>query len=58
VFPTAEELHDGVDEERNARFRDEFGGIINSPWVSSELSLLAVHPRIVQTAESSWKPPI
>jgi hypothetical protein len=52
VFPTADEFHDGLDDERNARFRDEFGGIINFPWVSTEMSLLAVHPQIVQTAES------
>ena len=48
VFPTAAEFHDDVDPERNERFRDEFGGIVDFPFASPELSLLAVHPRLVK----------
>jgi Phytanoyl-CoA dioxygenase (PhyH) len=51
VFPTAAEFHDDVDPERNERFRDEFGGIVDFPFASPELSLLAVHPRLVDLAE-------
>jgi Phytanoyl-CoA dioxygenase (PhyH) len=50
VFPTAAEFHDNVAPERNERFRDEFGGIVDFPFVSPELSLLAVHPRLVDLA--------
>jgi hypothetical protein len=52
VFPTADEFHDDVDPPRNARFRDEFGGILDFPWPAVELSLLAVHPRLVELAET------
>ena len=51
VLPSAEEFHDDADPERNARFRDEFGGITNFPFASTELSLLAVHPRLIDLAE-------
>ena len=51
VFPSAEEFHSDFDAERNARFRDEFGGITNFPFASTELSLLAVHPRLIDLAE-------
>jgi hypothetical protein len=40
VFPTAADFHDDVDPARNERFRDEFGGIVDFPFVSAELSLL------------------
>src|SRR5262245_52974329 len=53
VFPTGEDFHDGVDEERNARFRnDEFAGIVAFPFESVALSMLAVHPRVVALAEA------
>jgi hypothetical protein len=45
-FPTADEFHCDVDPERNARFRDEFGGITPFPCSSSTLNLLAVHERL------------
>ena len=49
LFPTAQEFHDGIDEPRNAKYRvDEFAGITNFPFASVELSLLAVHPRVVR----------
>jgi len=51
VFPTPDEFHDDVDPERNERFRDEFGGITNFPFSSIELSLLAVHPKLIDLAE-------
>jgi Phytanoyl-CoA dioxygenase (PhyH) len=51
VFPTAAEFHDNVDPERNERFRDEFGGILDFPFASPELSLLAVHSRLFDLAE-------
>ncbi len=51
LFPTADEFHGDVDPGRNARFRDEFGGITNFPFASVDLSLLAVHPTLVDLAE-------
>jgi hypothetical protein len=50
VFPTADELHDDVDPNRNAAFRTEFGGIVDFPWSGIELNLLAVHPHLVALA--------
>ncbi|MEM9565629.1 MAG: GNAT family N-acetyltransferase [Actinomycetota bacterium] len=52
LFPTADEFHDDADPGRNARFRDEFGGITNFPFASVELSLLSVHPKLVALAEA------
>lgn len=53
LFPTAEEFHDRVNEERSAKYReDEFAGIIDFPFASVELSLLAVHPQLVALAEA------
>jgi hypothetical protein len=51
VFPTAEQFHDDVDAERNRRFRDEFGGIVDFPFQSTELSLLSVHPTLIDLSE-------
>lgn len=50
VFPTAEEFHGNVDPDRNLRFRDEFGGIDDFPFASVELSLLSVHPALIDLA--------
>jgi hypothetical protein len=50
-FPTADEYHDNVDPARNERFRDEFAGITDFPFASVELSLLAVHHRLMDLAE-------
>lgn len=50
LFPTADEFHDNADPDRNARFRDEFDGITNFPFVSAALSRLAVHPRLIELA--------
>lgn len=49
-FPTADEFHDDVDPSRNARFRDEFGGITNFPFASTALSSVAVHPLLIDLA--------
>jgi hypothetical protein len=51
LFPTADEFHDDVNPARNERFRDEFGGITNFPFDTVELSLLAVHHRLIDLAE-------
>lgn len=50
VFPTADEFHDDIDPERNARFRSEFDGIVDFPVGSVEIDLLCVHPRLVGLA--------
>jgi hypothetical protein len=51
VFPTAGGFHDATDP-RHERFRsDEFDGIDVFPFASTELSLLAVAPRLVELAE-------
>lgn len=49
-FPTADEFHDDVDPTRNERFRDEFGGITTFPFASPQLSLVSVHPRLIDLA--------
>jgi hypothetical protein len=51
LYPTADEYHDRVDPGRNQRFEDEFGGIDDFPFVSNALSLLALHPRLIDLAE-------
>jgi RimJ/RimL family protein N-acetyltransferase len=52
MFPTAQEFHDGVDVQRNLVFRSEFGGIVNFPFRSVELSLLSVHATLIELARS------
>jgi hypothetical protein len=53
LFPTADEFHDDVDPDRNAKYRnDEFAGISVFPFASIEWSLLAVHPKLVELAEA------
>ncbi|MGH9210625.1 MAG: phytanoyl-CoA dioxygenase family protein [Acidimicrobiales bacterium] len=49
-FPTADEFHSDVEPQRNARFRDEFGGITSFPAGSTPLNLLSVHPRLIDLA--------
>ncbi len=51
LYPTADEFHDGHNPNRNNRFADEFGGIDDFPFLSAALSLLAVHPRLIDLAE-------
>jgi len=50
LYPTAD-YHDQVNPDRNQRFGDEFGGIDDFPFASTALSLLAVHPRLIDLAE-------
>ena len=51
MYPSAEGFHDGTDPRRD-RFRgDEFAGIDSFPFASTEVSLLAVHPRLVELAQ-------
>ncbi len=52
MFPTASDFHGDVDPERNQRFRDEFAGIDNFPFDSTELSCLSVHPKVVSLARA------
>ena len=51
LFPTAEEFHDCADPERNRPFESEFGGIVDFPFASSALSLLAVNDSLIDLAE-------
>jgi hypothetical protein len=51
MFPTPEGFHDGTDSRRARYVHDEFDGIDVFPFASTELSLLAVHPRVIQLAE-------
>jgi hypothetical protein len=52
LFPTPEGFHDGTDPRRSRFVEDEFDGIDSFPFASTELSLLAVHPRIIGLAET------
>ncbi|HEV7973415.1 phytanoyl-CoA dioxygenase family protein [Amycolatopsis sp.] len=52
MFPSAEGFHDGSDPRRARFLDDEFNGIDGFPFASTELSLLAVHPKIVGLAET------
>jgi Phytanoyl-CoA dioxygenase (PhyH) len=52
LFPSAQGFHDGTDPRRSRFVEDEFDGIDSFPFASTELSLLAVHPRIVGLAET------
>jgi hypothetical protein len=49
-FPTADGFHQRTDERAGRYVGDEFAGIDSFPFTSTELSLLAVHPRLVALA--------
>jgi hypothetical protein len=51
-FPTAAGFHEGSDPRRQRFLDDEFNGIDTFPFASSQLSLLAVHARIVDLVET------
>jgi hypothetical protein len=51
VFPSADGFHDGTDPRCERFVGDEFAGIDTFPFASVELSLLAVHDRILDLAE-------
>jgi hypothetical protein len=53
LYPTADEFHDDVDPERNAKFRlSQFHGLVTFPFTEPALSLLAVHERILDLSEA------
>jgi hypothetical protein len=52
MYPTAEGFHDGTDERRDRFTVDEWAGIASFPFLSTELSLLAVSGRVVNLAET------
>ncbi|EWM19553.1 hypothetical protein [Kutzneria sp. 744] len=52
MFPSAAGFHDGSDPRRSRFLDDEFDGIDNFPFTSTQVSLLAVHPKIVDLASS------
>ena len=51
LFPTAAGFHDGTDPRAGRFIGDEFAGIDTFPFASTAISLLAVHPRILELAE-------
>ena len=52
MFPSADGFHDRADP-RYTRYRgDEFAGIDSFPFASAEISLLAVHDRLIGLAET------
>jgi hypothetical protein len=52
MFPTADEYHDDLDPERNAKFRAHpFAGLRIFPLDSVDLSLLCVHQRLLDLSE-------
>jgi hypothetical protein len=52
MYPTAEGFHDGTDERRDRFTEDEWAGIDSFPFLSTELSLLAVSDRVIDLAET------
>ena len=52
LFPSAEGFHDGTDPRRERFVGDEFAGIDTFPFAGTEISLLAVHHRILALAEA------
>jgi Phytanoyl-CoA dioxygenase (PhyH) len=52
LFPPAEAFHDGTDPRRERFLGDEFAGIDTFPFAGTEISLLAVHHRILALAEA------
>lgn len=52
LFPSADGFHDGTDPRRERFIGDEFAGIDAFPFTAPEFSLLAVHPRILDLAET------
>ena len=52
MFPSPEGFHDGSDPRRSRFLDDEFNGIDSFPFASVEVSLLALHPKIISLASS------
>jgi len=51
MFPSADGFHDRSDPRRSRYLADEFDGIDSFPFAAVEVSLLAVHDRLVSLAE-------
>src|SRR5918997_62668 len=51
-FPSADGFHSGSDPRRDRFVGDEFDGIDTFPFASIQLSLLAVHPKILDLASA------
>ncbi|SEK51971.1 phytanoyl-CoA dioxygenase family protein [Streptacidiphilus jiangxiensis] len=51
VHPTPDGFHDRTDPRSERYQGDEFAGIASFPFASAELSLLAVHDRLVELAQ-------
>jgi len=52
LFPSPQGFHDGADPRRARFLADEFAGIDSFPFVSTEISLLAVHGMVTDLAET------
>lgn len=52
MFPSAAGFHDRSDPRRGRFIGDEFAGIDSFPFTSTEVSLLAVHRRLVDLAQA------
>lgn len=52
MYPTAEGFHAGTDKRRDRFTVDEWAGIDSFPFLSTELSLLAVSDRVTHLAEA------
>jgi hypothetical protein len=52
MFPTADGFHDGTDPRRERFVGDEFAGIDSFPFTSTEVSLLAVHSRLLELVQA------
>lgn len=50
LFPSADGFHDGTDPRRDRFIGDEFAGIDHFPFAGTEISLLAVHDRLLTLA--------
>jgi hypothetical protein len=50
MFPSADGFHDRSDPRYSRYLNDEFNGIDSFPFASTEVSLLAVHDRVVSLA--------
>jgi len=51
MFPSADGFHDRSDPRYSRYLDDEFNGIDSFPFASTQVSLLAVHDRVVSLAE-------
>lgn len=52
MFPSAAGFHDGTDPRRERFIGDEFAGIDTFPFAATQISLLAVNPRILALANA------